>query len=1016
MKLRVSVFLLSFLVFGAIGWGQVDGIITGRVEDTSGARIPGVTISLTSPAIQGIRTLITDETGNYRFQSLPPGTFAVKYELPGFKTLIREGIIVEAGRSVTLNIALEVAAMAETVTVSGESPVVDVEQAKIGVNFGSAIKDNIVNSRDYWALLAVTPGIKTTTPDVGGSTMGSQVGYRAYGRSGQVQVMLDGVNLTEGNNSGSMYGDYGSWEEVAVSSAANSAEMATAGSAVTAVVRSGGNRVRGTAYLGYEKSGFQASNIDDNLRNQGITAGDKFTRYTDWNFDIGGPILKDRFWYYGSFRNEYSGLATELRQNSGARYTLPASGIAPNLCGPGQLPCIGDNPDGAPRGGLFYTRLTNGTVKLNYQINPTNQLSTTANLRLKFQPYRGGQGTGARDLTPDATQEQQSWFHIINAVWTSTLSNRTTLNVSMNNFGYYWVNLPKVTGQIRIFDRGTTGATRSYTQGSYISDLNNNRRWHENVALTQFFEAGGAHNMKIGYGFLWEDYRGSTKGYPDHVRYVFNAGRPERLEVFNTPVQWQQNSLLNHNFYIQDKWNISRKLTLNAGIRMDYYYAYLPRQVRESAGANPFNSATDIRGLESFGNQEYAQRSVLKTTNFVPRISLIYDVFGNGKTAVKASYGIFVFNPSYDLADNALDNEMKTTIFNWNGMLPVNTPAGLRACLNSGGCTLNSAPNLATTEIDPNLKLPTIHEYTFGVDQQIWGDWNLRFNFVRKIDQGAYGVLNQAYATTDFAPFQFNDPGRDGVAGTNDDAVFTAYNRTVAARPDRPVVVYSESSGDMFRTWELEAVKRMSNKWQLITGVDWTKRDLGPWMFNNDPNILINQSRVPNGHYWDWTGKFVVTYQMPYGFNFSTVFKSQKGEAPVQSTTSTFPVLGGRALQVNCDRLVAPGQTCAQAGGAAPRQGSFNIVRESQGAEGTFYPTLSLWDLRISKTIGLGERLGKAEFIFDLFNATNANTIRGWTLTTGTTRNVDASVAPTYQRPTVILNPRIFRLGAKWTF
>jgi len=182
----VWIFLIVMVLSGMTFAQAIDGIITGRVEDTSGARIPGVSITLTSPAIQGERTLITDEGGNFRFQSLPAGMFTVTFELPGFKTLVRAGIIVEGGKTVTLPIQLELATVAETVTVTGESPVVDLEQARIGVNFSSAIKDNVVNARNYWALLSQTPGMKTTTPDVGGSTMGTQVGSECVEHSGRV--------------------------------------------------------------------------------------------------------------------------------------------------------------------------------------------------------------------------------------------------------------------------------------------------------------------------------------------------------------------------------------------------------------------------------------------------------------------------------------------------------------------------------------------------------------------------------------------------------------------------------------------------------------------------------------------------------------------------------------------------------------------------------------------------------------------------------------------------------------
>jgi len=534
------------------------GSISGRLEDTSGARIPGVTITVTSPAIQGQRDTITDESGSYRFLNLPIGTYTVKFELPGFKTLIREGIIVQLGVATTLNPQLEVATVAETVTVTGESPVVDLEQAKIGVNFSSAVKDNVVNARNYWALLAQAPGLKTTTPDVGGSTMGSQVGYRSYGISGQNQVYLDGVNLTEGNNGGSMYGDYGSWAEVNVSSAGNGADTRTAGSTVNAVVRSGGNQFHSTILGAYEGSQFQADNFTDELQKTGLLAGDKFTKYWDSNLDLGGPFKKDKFWFYGSFRREYSGLATNMRQAGGKLYVIPASGIAPDLCN--QLPC-GNTVDGSAVGATFYSRLTNGTTKLTYQINSENQLSATANMRLKFQPYRGGSGSSAKNFNPDSTQQQQSWFHTFTVQWTSTISNRTTLNVSLNNFGYHWVNLENSTSP-RITDRAATSTlTGGYTQGAYIHDLNANRRWHEDAVFSNFFNAAGSHNLKIGYEYLWEDYRGSTKGYPGHILYTFNNGKPDRISISNTPVQWQQNGMIDNSFYLQDKWDIGRKLT-----------------------------------------------------------------------------------------------------------------------------------------------------------------------------------------------------------------------------------------------------------------------------------------------------------------------------------------------------------------------------------------------------------------------------------------------------------------------
>jgi hypothetical protein len=941
--------------------------------------------------------------------NLPPGTYAVKYELPGFKVLVREGIIIQVGATVTLNPQLEVATVAETVTVTGESPVVDIEQAKIGVNFSSAVKDNAVNARNYWALLSQTPGMKTTTPDVGGSTMGTQVGYRAYGFSGQVKIRLDGVDLTEGAGSGSMYGDYGSWEEVSVSSAGNGAEMATAGTALNAVLRSGGNQYHGGVVLTYENDRMQWNNISDSLRNQKITQGDAFTRYTDFNVDLGGRFIRDKFWHYTSFRNEYSGLSTGMRQSGGKLYVLPTSGTAPNLCS--QLPCSPGSFDGAPSGGLFYTRLTNLTHKLTYQLNSNNQLSASANIREKFQPYRGGSGGNAYLQTPETTQQQESWFHIFKVQWVSTISNRMTLDLSLNNFGYYWVNLANTTG-LSFQDRASTGTgTGGFIQGPFNQDLNNNRRWTEDLILSYFFNGGGgSHNLKVGYSYLWEDYRGSTRGYPGHIRYVFNNGVPDRVIIQNTPVQWEQNGLTDNSFYVQDKWQIGRKLTMNMGLRFDRYVSFLPEQIRESSGGNIWaqqgpNFANLQSGLNSFGNRHFEKHIVGTFNHPVPRLSFVYDLFGNGKTAIKGSYGLFTWNPSFELAGNALDNEYRTATYNWDGRLPMSEPAHLSGCITAGGCSLQSAPNLIDTRIE-GLKLPMTHEYTLGIDQQLITDVGLRFNWVRKIQRGNYGTINKQYATSDYSPFQYRDTGPDGLAGTADDDILTMYRRNVATRPDDPVLTYLDGAGDMASTYEIEGFKRMSHGWQFIAGADWTKRDLAPSLFSTDPNTLFFLNSRPGNHYWDWTGKLIGSYMFPRGVMFNTSFRTQKGEP------------SARTIAVNCTAIVNAGQTCAQAGGVSLPQGNITAQTvQRDGVDGNSYPTQTLWDIGIKKTFQISERLGKIDANFDLFNIMNANTIRTWnTSSSSRTTLLDGTSVPNFHLPTGILPARVFRLGMRYSF
>src|ERR1041385_7683714 len=387
------------------------GTINGRVTDTSNAVIPGVTASLTSPAIQGTKTAITDETGTYRFILLPPGTYTVKYELPGFKTIVREGIIVEGSKTVTLPIALEVATVAETVTVSGESPVVDVQNATVGVAFNTRLLRDLPNARDVWAVLGQTPGVAITGTgfDVGGSRAGKQKGYRGYGISGQTWITVDGVSTTEGTSAAGMYYDYSAFSEITVQAAANSAEVAVPGVYTNTVMKTGSNEIHGSAFIDWEDKKFQGDNSTQDLKDQNFSQADKFKRYNDMNFNAGGPVKKDKFWWFTSVKNQYSGLTTALNKSDS------------DLTG----------------GGPFETALGGISAKLNYQLTPKDQLVWSHQRTTKSQPYRNGQGSTAKNYIIDSTQDEEAVYFTNKAQFTSILTNRMTLDTAWQWYHLY---------------------------------------------------------------------------------------------------------------------------------------------------------------------------------------------------------------------------------------------------------------------------------------------------------------------------------------------------------------------------------------------------------------------------------------------------------------------------------------------------------------------------------------------------------------------------------------------------
>ena len=194
----LAVLSLSTSAFAQGGGASSTGTIQGRVSDAQGAVLPGVTVTATSPSALGAQTTVTSETGNYRFPAVPPGQYELTYELAGFNSLKRSGIAITLGFTANVNVELALATLQETVTVSGASPVIDTSATRIQQNFKMEQLQSLPNARDMWALLAVTPGVAVNRIDVGGNRAGTQAGYTAYGMSGQVRVLIEGINTTEG--------------------------------------------------------------------------------------------------------------------------------------------------------------------------------------------------------------------------------------------------------------------------------------------------------------------------------------------------------------------------------------------------------------------------------------------------------------------------------------------------------------------------------------------------------------------------------------------------------------------------------------------------------------------------------------------------------------------------------------------------------------------------------------------------------------------------------------------------
>src|SRR5260221_10591836 len=329
--------LTSTHAFAQGGGASTTGSINGKVADSSGGVLPGVTVSATSPSSMGVQTSVTDTGGNYRFPALPPGTYTVQFEPPGFNTLKRENIVISMGFTAAVNVELAVASLQETVTVTGDSPVIDTSSTRVQQNFKLEALQEIPNSRDLWALLALTPAVTMGRIDVGGNRAGTQTGYTAYGYSGQNRVLVEGINTTEGTSGAGFYVDYGSFEEVFLGTIGQGAEMPTPGVQSQMLGKSGGNRFQGELYQDYERNSWQGANIPSGILGRGIKEhSNELDKYRDFNLNVGGPITKDKLWWYFSYRNQKNSVGQ------------------PNFIGP-------------IAGSLFDTKLWNPSGKATYQ-------------------------------------------------------------------------------------------------------------------------------------------------------------------------------------------------------------------------------------------------------------------------------------------------------------------------------------------------------------------------------------------------------------------------------------------------------------------------------------------------------------------------------------------------------------------------------------------------------------------------------------------------------------------------
>jgi hypothetical protein len=969
------VFAFAFVVLLLPSAALAQSTIAGVVSDTSGAFVPGVTVEAASDAlIEKVRSVTTDDRGAYQIVDLRPGVYTVTFTLTGFATVKREGLELPSSFTATVNIEMRVGQIEESVTVSGASPVVDMQSTAKSETLDRTVLDAVPTGRSAQTAAALVPGVVMGTPDVAGSNGMNQNASQAHGMGGeQATVLLDGIQLNGmcGNGTTQSYSNVQNYQEIVVQNSGAGADVSAGGVRQNLITRRGGNDFHATGAMAFASGKWEATSLSPSLVARGLTQGDSFDNIYDYEAGAGGKILKDKLWWFAAARKNAVNML-----------------IADTF-----------NPDGSQGENPQYVK--NSSVRLTGQIDSRNQINGYYDRVWKYigAAMTAGQAPSAATLTWPSPLYDQGQLK-----WTFAVSNKLLIEAGSNHYQAYRTNS---------YETNCVCYGQPYGSPGWLADVT-----HRDLSLgtitgaapitlttqdptRRFFDGSvsyvtGSHAFKFGV----QDQKGFETFSSDKngdLELNYQNGVPTSAYIYNTSLRYSNSMDAFWGVYAQDTWT-TKRLTVNLGLRWEQFAASIPP---ETVGQGRF-----------VGNRVYNGDTFPTWSSVNPRSGVVYDLFGNGKTAVKFSVNKYqsqltdnytnAYNPirvqsaTVTWTDLNKDNIAETNELNL-AQLPANfgaVPAGCSVIAGAG------ATPCGTSWLDRNLKRSYNWQYSVGIQHELMPRMSINAAYFHTDIYNLALSYNTLQNPGNYTPINIVSPLNGGT--------ITMYNVSAAARSQVLTLLTNDPNAKKWtNALEFGFTAHPKSRMVIFGGLSMDRTIQVACDDPSNPNNLLYCDQSKSGIPWLVNMKLSASIPLPWDLLAGVAFQSYKfliGGAAIGNTTANYGtqwlITPTTRYAANCTgpctpgALVDPGMTVA----------SLSVPLVAPATEST--DRVYQLDVNIGKWITVGKLKVQPELtVFNALNNLSAYAFRSYNYTTSS-----------YFQPSSVLPPRILRLGMqfKW--